>query len=148
MRKICTSAYNQMELTLNAPALLFPTVSLLLLAYTNRFLALATLIRNLHAQYKADPSPLILAQINNLRLRVKLIRDMQVLGVLSLFLSALCMLLIFQENILLAKYTFGASLLVLMASLGLSIAELYISIKALNIQLGDIEERVGTQKGH
>jgi len=129
-----------MELTLNAPALLFPTVSLLLLAYTNRFLAIAALIRSLHAQYKTEPSPLILAQIKNLRLRVKLIRDMQVLGVFSLFLSALCMLLIFQENILLAKYVFGASLLVLMASLCISIAELYISIKALNIQLGDMEE--------
>jgi hypothetical protein len=129
-----------MELTLNAPALLFPTVSLLLLAYTNRFLALATLIRNLHAQYKTEPSPHILAQINNLRRRVKLIRDMQVLGVFSLFLSALCMFLIFGENSLLAKYIFGSSLLALMASLSLSIAELYISIKALNIQLGDMEE--------
>jgi hypothetical protein len=135
-----------MELTLHAPALLFPTVSLLLLAYTNRFLALATLIRNLHAQYKTAPSPHILAQIHNLRRRVKLIRDMQVLGVFSLFLSALCMFLIFRENMLLAKYAFSASLLVLMASLGLSIAELYISIKALNIQLGDMEEDPALQQ--
>jgi hypothetical protein len=129
-----------MELTLNAPALLFPTVSLLLLAYTNRFLALATLIRNLHAQYKSEPSPLIWEQIKNLKLRVKLIRDMQVLGVFSLFLCVLCMLLIFAENMQMAKYIFGGSLLVLMASLSLSIAELYISIKALTIQLSDIEE--------
>jgi hypothetical protein len=135
-----------MELTLNAPALLFPTVSLLLLAYTNRFLALATLIRNLHAQYKTEPSPLIWAQIKNLRLRVKLIRDMQVLGVFSLFLCVLCMLLIFEGKMLLAKYLFGGSLLTLMASLGISIAELYISIKALNIQLSDIEEGAARQK--
>jgi hypothetical protein len=135
-----------MELTLNAPALLFPTVSLLLLAYTNRFLALATLIRNLHAQYKTEPSPLIWAQIKNLRLRVKLIRDMQVLGVFSLFLCVLCMLLIFEGKMLLAKYLFGGSLLTLMTSLGISIAELYISIKALNIQLSDIEEGAARQK--
>ncbi len=129
-----------MELTLNAPALLFPTVSLLLLAYTNRFLALASLIRNLHAQYKQEPSPLIWKQIKNLRLRVKLIRDMQVLGVFSLFLCVLCMLLIFNGKTQIATYVFGGSLLFLMLSLSLSIAELYISIKALNIQLSDIEE--------
>jgi hypothetical protein len=135
-----------MELTLNEPALLFPTVSLLLLAYTNRFLALAGLIRNLHAQYKNEPSQLIWEQIKNLKLRVKLIRDMQVLGVFSLFLCVVCMLLIFREKGQLAKYVFGGSLLALMISLGLSIAELYISIKALNIQLSDIEEGVTRQQ--
>ncbi len=134
-----------MELPLNAPGLLFPTVSLLLLAYTNRFLALASLIRNLHAQYKKEPSQLIWKQIKNLRLRVKLIRDMQVLGVFSLFLCVLCMLLIFQGNNKLATYVFGSSLFILMISLSLSIAELYISIKALNIQLSDIEEGASHQ---
>jgi hypothetical protein len=129
-----------MELTLNAPGLLFPTVSLLMLAYTNRFLALATLIRSLHAQYKREPSPLVLDQITNLRLRVRLIRDMQVLGVLSLFFCVLCMFLIFEQLMQAATYVFGAALILLMASLGFSIAELYVSIRALNIQLSDIEE--------
>jgi hypothetical protein len=130
-----------MELTLNAPALLFPTVSLLLLAYTNRFLAIASLIRNLHARYKDEPDPLILAQIKNLKLRVILIRDMQVLGVVSLFLCVLCMFLIFGEQMRMAKYVFGSSLVLMMASLGFSIAELYMSIKAIEIQLSDIEEK-------
>lgn len=130
-----------MELTLNAPALLFPTVSLLLLAYTNRFLAIASLIRSLHARYKDEPDPLILAQIKNLKLRVILIRDMQVLGVLSLFLCVFCMFLIFGAQMRLAKYVFGFSLILLMASLALSIAELYTSVKAINIQLSDIEEK-------
>lgn len=130
-----------MELTLNAPGLLFPTVSLLLLAYTNRFLALASLIRSLHAKYRDEPNPVILAQIKNLRLRVRLIRDMQVLGVSSLFFCVFCMFLIFEEEMQLAKYIFGGSLLLLMGSLGLSIAELYTSIKALNIQLSDLEEK-------
>jgi hypothetical protein len=130
-----------MELTLNAPALLFPAISLLLLAYTNRFLAIATLIRNLHARYKDEPDPLVWAQIKNLKVRVVLIRDMQVLGVVSLFLCVLCMFLIFGEQMLLAKYVFGSSLVLMMASLGFSIAELYLSIKAIEIQLSDIEEQ-------
>ena len=131
-----------MELTLNAPALLFPTVSLLLLAYTNRFLAIASLIRNLHARYKDEPDPLVWAQIKNLKLRVVLIRDMQVLGVLSLFLCVLCMFLIFGQYMQLAKYVFGSSLVCMMVSLGFSMAELYMSVKAIEIQLSDIEEKV------
>jgi hypothetical protein len=130
-----------MELTLNAPALLFPTVSLLLLAYTNRFLAIASLIRNLHSRYKDEPNPRVLEQMQNLKLRVRLIRDMQVLGVFSLFLCVLCMFLIFGEEMKMAKIIFGSSLILLMASLGISLAELYISTKALNIELSDLEDR-------
>src|SRR6476469_5040334 len=109
-----------MELTLTTPALLFPTVSLLLLAYTNRFLAMAALIRNLYAQYKTNPDPVLLPQLENLKMRVRLIRDMQFLGVSSLFMCVLCMFLLFQGNILLGKYVFGGALLMLLASLGLS----------------------------
>lgn len=131
-----------MELTLNAPGLLFPTVSLLLLAYTNRFLALASLIRSLHAKYKDEPTPIIWAQLRNLRIRVKLIRDMQVVGVSSLFFCVVCMFLIFEGEMRIAKYAFGISLILLMVSLGLSIIELYMSTRALNIQLSDIEKEV------
>ncbi|MEX0680640.1 MAG: DUF2721 domain-containing protein [Balneolales bacterium] len=127
-----------MSLDLATPALLFPAISLLLLAYTNRFLTIATLIRSLHKKYKADRDPLVISQIKNLRLRTRLIRDMQVLGVISLFLSALCMLLLFQGYMSAAQYTFGASLLLLLASLALSIWEIQISIHALNIQLSDM----------
>lgn len=129
-----------MELTLTTPALLFPTVSLLLLAYTNRFLAIAQLIRNLYAQYKNEPDPALLPQINNLKLRVRLIRDMQFLGISSLFLCVFCMLLLFSGEIILGKYVFGGSLLLLMSSLALSIREIQISIRALTIQLGDLED--------
>ncbi len=129
-----------MALDLATPALLFPAISLLLLAYTNRFLTLATLIRNLHEKYKKEKDVVLFYQIRNLRLRTRLIRDMQVLGVISLFLSALCMLLLFQDYMNAAKYTFGASLLFLLASLALSIWEIQISIRALNIQLGDMGE--------
>jgi hypothetical protein len=129
-----------MELGLTTPALLFPTVSLLLLAYTNRFLATAGLIRSLHSQYQDNKSPFILGQIKSLRLRVRLIRDMQACGILSLFLCVLCMFLLFSGNITIAKYVFGVSLVLLMTSLGLSIYEIQMSMSALKIQLRDIEE--------
>ena len=114
-----------MELTLTTPGLLFPTVSLLLLAYTNRFLAIAALIRNMYAQYKANPDPLLLPQIENLKVRVRLIRDMQFLGVSSLFLCVVCMLLLFAGLSRSAELVFAGSLLLMLVSLALS-ALLYL----------------------
>jgi hypothetical protein len=128
-----------MELTLTTPGLLFPTVSLLLLAYTNRFLALAALSRTMHAQYKANPDPLLLPQIENLKVRVRLIRDMQFLGVSSLFLCVGCMLLLFAGMSGAGEAVFAGSLLLLLASLALSMWEIQISIRALQIQLGDLK---------
>jgi len=129
-----------MELNLTTPALLFPAISLLLLAYTNRFLTLANLIRNLHSKYKKEPDKTLLGQIKNLRLRVVLIRNMQALGVLSLLLCVVCMFLLFAENVLMGRITFGISLILLIASLAVSVFEIQISIKALEIQLGDMED--------
>ena len=129
-----------MEINLTTPALLFPAISLLLLAYTNRFLTIATLIRSLHSRYKEEPDKLIWGQIKNLRLRVKLIRNMQALGVLSLLLCVVCMFVIFQGNLPLAEFIFGISLILLILSLAVSAWEIQISVKALNIQLSDIEE--------
>jgi hypothetical protein len=130
-----------MELTLTTPGLLFPTVSLLLLAYTNRFLAIAALIRNMYAQYKASPDPLLLPQIENLKVRVRLIRDMQFLGVSSLFLCVVCMMLLFAGLNRPAEVVFAGSLLLMLGSLALSIWEIQISIRALQIQLGDLEQK-------
>ncbi len=129
-----------MELNLTTPALLFPAISLLLLAYTNRFLTLANLIRNLHSKYKKEPDKALLGQIKNLRLRVVLIRNMQALGVLSLLLCVVCMFLLFAENLLMGRVTFGISLILLIASLAVSVYEIQISIKALKIHLSDMEE--------
>ena len=130
-----------MELNLTTPALLFPAISLLLLAYTNRFLTIATLIRNLHGRFKENPDERILDQIKNLRLRVKLIRNMQILGVLSLLLCVVCMFVIFSGHINTAEYIFGLSLILLILSLAVSVWEIQISVKALNIQLSDIEKK-------
>jgi len=128
-----------MEINLTTPALLFPAISLLLLAFTNRFLTLATLIRNLHGKFKESPDDRIWGQIKNLRLRVRLIRNMQVLGVLSLLLCVVCMFVIFAGNMELAKFIFGVSLILLILSLAVSAWEIQISVKALNIQLSDLE---------
>jgi|MDTD01.1.fsa_nt_gb hypothetical protein len=128
-----------MELT--TPALLFSTISLLMLAYTNRFLAIAKLIRDLHDKYLNTHSQHILSQIKNLRLRLNLIRNMQLLGVLSLLLSVVCMIVLFSQNEYWAKILFGASMAMMVVSLALSVWEITISAQALKIELQDIEEK-------
>lgn len=126
-----------MELTLTTPALLFPAISLLLLAYTNRFLALAALIRDLNGKYKEKHDPIILAQILNLRKRIKIIRNMQIFGVSAFFLCVLSMFSIFRRKLFLGEVSFGVSLILLMTSLALSIYEVQISIKALTLEIDD-----------
>ncbi len=128
-----------MELSLATPSLLFPAISLLLLAYTNRFLGLAALIRDLQAQYREQRNPNLRGQIENLRRRVMLIRHMQVAGVFSLFLCVLCMFLLFAGLVTPAKYAFAISLLLMMTSLALSLREIWISVAALGLQLSDLE---------
>jgi hypothetical protein len=130
-----------MEITLTTPALLFPAISLLLLAYSNRFLAIASLIRGLHRQYKEQPNSIIIGQIKNLRRRVVLIRNMQALGITSLLLCVVCMFLLFAGEVTLGKYIFGISLILLIASLAISVIEIQISVKALNLQLSDLEDQ-------
>lgn len=128
-----------MELTLTTPGLLFSAISLLLLAYTNRFLSLANLIRSLNSKYRETADKSTKDQIENLRTRVNLIKNMQLLGISSLFLSVFCMVSIFAGFFILGKILFGASLIFLLISLGFSMIEIQISVKALNIQLKDLE---------
>ena len=131
---------------LTTPAVLFPAISLLLLAYTNRFLGLASVIRGLHDRYQAKPDRLIAAQIGNLRFRVLLIRNMQIAGVLSLFVCVTCMMLLFAGQHLLAMIAFGFSLLLMAVSLAISLVEIQISVNALNLQLQDLEGTEGGDK--
>ncbi len=128
-----------MQLDLTTPALLFPAISLLLLAYTNRFLTVSGLIRGLHKSYIENPSDIIYGQILNLRKRVNLIKSMQIHGVVSLFLCVLCMFLLYAGYITGGSYVFGLALIFLLVSLGLSIREIQISVEALNLHLSDIE---------
>ena len=73
-----------MEIDLTTPALLFSAISLIMLAYTNRFLSYAQLVRTLKEQYMENPSSVKAAQIANLRKRLYLTRAMQVAGIGSL----------------------------------------------------------------
>ncbi len=128
-----------MNIDLTTPALLFSTISLLLLAYTNRFLALASIIRKLHADHLADPKQVYVDQIVNLRRRVRIIRDMQTLGVCSLLACTLCMGALFGDWQTLGKAIFAASLLLMCGSLTLSIVEIRMSVGALDLHLQDME---------
>ena len=128
-----------MEITLTTPALLFPAISLLLLAYTNRFLTLAALIRSLYAEWRDNHDHVLFGQLKNLRKRVLLIRTMQTMGIASLFLCVLAMLLFYFELILAGEVIFALSLVLLMISLGLSVYEIRISVHALDLQLKDLE---------
>ncbi|MBU3192833.1 DUF2721 domain-containing protein [Clostridium algidicarnis] len=122
-----------MELT--TPAVLFTSISLLISAYTSRFLSLAQLVRQLDNQYKQDKSEDILKQIRNLQLRISIIRYTQIMGGVSFFLCALSTFLIFKDKNFAGEVAFGASLIALMISLLLLIIEVQISVKALNVQL-------------
>ena len=129
-----------MELDLTTPALLFSAISLIMLAYTNRFLSYAQLVRTLKDKYTENPSDITAAQIINLRKRLHLTRTMQVLGISSLFLCVVSMFLVYVGLNLLSVYVFGAALLLLIASLGVSIQETYISTRSLEIYLGTMED--------
>lgn len=128
-----------MEFTLTTPALLFPAISLLLLAYTNRYLTLAGLIRDLCDKKNSKSDTLITGQIKNLRKRIYLIRNMQLFGVVSFFLCVVTMLLLFLKLTLPGEITFTLSLTTLLISLAISIKEISISIGALEIQLDSCE---------
>jgi hypothetical protein len=132
-----------MDISINTPALLFPAVTLLMLAYTNRFNTLAAIIRNLHGKYQAEKNANLLAQIANLRYRVSLIRNMQIFGVLSLLLCMVSMFVLFEGWLLAGQWSFAAALILMIVSMLLSLRELQVSVDALNLLLTDLEhERV------
>lgn len=129
------------ELTLTTPSLLFSAVSLIMLAYTNRFLSYAQLVRSLKSDYDLHPTRVTAAQIDNLRKRLSLIRAMQILGIVSLLLSVLCMFLIYIELQTYAILIFAISLLCLICSLGISIGEIVISFRALDLHLSEMKSQ-------
>jgi hypothetical protein len=127
------------DLSLTTPAILFPTISLLLLAYTNRYIAISNRIRALHSLYKTDKTSIILEQIIILKKRILLIRNMQLLGIGSMFVAAFTMFLIYYGFDKWIKEVFGISLILMLISLSLCAVEVYLSNKALLIQIRDIE---------
>ena len=121
-----------MSITLTTPAMLFPAISLLLLAYTNRFLTLAGIIRNFDPTQSDDSVSL---QINNLRKRIQLIKRMQEAGAASFFLCVLAMLAIYLEYQVAGSWIFALSLVFLLYSLWMSVWESRISVHALDVHL-------------
>ena len=129
-----------MDISINTPALIFPAISLVMLAYTNRCLALASVIRNLHDKYKShEQQHLIHGQIRSIRFRLKLVKNMQAFGVLTFIGSILCMYFIYVEQLLAAHIVFAGSLICFIISLILSFWEIQLSNRALEIELSDME---------
>lgn len=142
-------------MTLTTPALLFPAISLLLLAYTNRFLTLAQLIRKLADEERNQHQETNATQILLLRKRISLTKRMQLAGVMSFLLCTLSMFALFLSLELLGVVLFGTSLILLSVSLIYSLWEIQISTNALNVQLQDIEALLAsdsrgarTRRGH
>lgn len=135
-------------MTLSTPALLFGSISLLLLAYTNRFLVIAQLIRNLYDHDRESPDSSTRKQISNLQQRVTLIKYMQTFGVVSFILCTASMFGIFLEHDLLGRWAFGAAVVALLVSLSLSLWEVVISTRALDYLLQQMEHDHDTPDGH
>lgn len=129
-----------MEIDLTTPALLFSAISLIMLAYTNRFMSYAQLVRTLKEQYRVNHSSVTAAQIANLRKRLYLTRAMQVTGTGSLLLCVVSMFFIYIQFYLVSVYIFGLAMVMLIVSLAISVYEIYISVKALEIHLDDMNE--------
>lgn len=128
-----------MEFNITTPALLFSAISLWMLAFTNRFLAVANLVRQFAALYAETRDEGIYRQLSNFRTRLALIKYTQLFGVLSFLLDVICMFLIFAGLTLAAEILFGASLVALALSLALSLAEVLLSIDALKLELEKVE---------
>ncbi len=134
------------DFTLTTPAVIFPAVSLLLLAYTNRFNSISSRIRDLKKQYLDSEEDGIIIQIKSLRRRLLIIRNMQWLAVFALFLSVLAMLMMFENKPNTAKQFFVAGMFSLLGSLFLSLREIHLSIHALNVEMQDLEHKLVEKK--
>lgn len=126
-------------LTLTTPAVVFSTISLLLLAYTNRFIAISSVIRGLHSRARDEGkrTEIVKNQIENLKKRVNIIKNMQFYAILSLFFCVFSMFLLFFKKNFSGEIFFAFALILLMISLALSAWEIKISVEALNTQLSE-----------
>jgi hypothetical protein len=128
-----------MEFTFATPALLFPAVSLLFISYTNRFVSYADLVRRLHERWRTEGDTVVARQISNLRRRIVMIRNMQIAGAFSLLFCVVCMIVLFFGMTVVAETLFAAALFLMLVSLALLVVEVSISVRALELQLGDLE---------
>jgi len=135
------ASHGMPSLPLSTPSLLFPAISLLMLAYTNRFLGLATVVRALHANWLATQEPLLLAQIQSLRRRIQIIKHMQTMGVLSLMMCIISTSLLFFDLQIGGQVAFALSLVFMFLSLTLALQEIQMSGRALDLQLQHVKCR-------
>ena len=112
-----------------------------MMAHTNRFLALANLIRSQISLYESTKDEKLLPQIKNFKIRLKVIKNSQIAAILSFLLCVISMFCIFISQILIAKVAFGLSLVFLFVSLLLSLNELLLSVGALNVEMERIEKK-------
>jgi hypothetical protein len=133
----------RMRIEISTPALLFPAISLLMLAYTNRFFGLAAVIRNLHRTHTEKPNPVYLLEIQNMRFRMRLIRDMQTFGVVALILCTLSMFCLFRGYQRTGEAMFGVSIVCMLLSLIWSLVEIRLSGRSLDLHLRDLEKEEG-----
>lgn len=130
---------NLNEISLATPALLFSAISLIMLAYTNRFVAYTQVIRNLKDRYDKTPTDNVAAQISTLHKRLLLMRRMQRLGIGSLFICVLTMFVIYIGMLQIAAYMFAIALILLLLSLAFSVWEIQISSQSIDLLLHDME---------
>lgn len=135
-----------MEMTITTPSLLFPAISLLMLAYTNRFVVLANVIRHLSHLEDDTPKDVIVRQLENLRLRISVIRMMQAFGVLSFVFCTLAMFSLLLGWYVMGQFLFASSLILLVISLLFSFYEVNISTKAINIELESFDEKIAKNR--
>lgn len=128
-----------MNIDITTPALLFPAISLLLLAYTSKFLTTGQLIRGLVRNANNNKGYEVVKQVENLKKRVNLIRWMQISGTLSLLLCVISMFFIFEQMQIIGNYVFALSLVCMAISLIITIYEVYISAYALGYELNGLE---------
>jgi len=129
-----------MDITINTPALLFPAISLIMLAYTNRFLSVAALIRDLHKQYKLTDDTVVSCQITFLKIRLRMIQNMQYLGISSFVFALLSMYLMYINSMQLARISFALAVVTFACSFIISLLEIRQSTKALEVALRDMQD--------
>lgn len=125
---------------LTTPALLFSAISLLLLAYTNRFLVLAQLVRQLVREDKAvkpddERHTAYLRQLTTLKQRIRCIKYMQALGIISFIACTASMLVLMLKQQFWGDVLLVASLVILVISLLFALFEVLVSTQALSVEL-------------
>lgn len=124
-----------MTLNITDPAILFSGISLLFLAYTNRYLALANVIRILNKDLQSQDEKNRIAQIKNLHTRTNLIKYMQAVAVLSFLFCIASMMMLYWQLQQLGEICFVISLLAMIISLIISLIEIMISGASLEIEM-------------